>query len=483
MDFVTTSASVDGIDCDLLAIGIFSDKLEQGLAPLGASLAGDLRAAAEAEEFEASAGRILVFPTLGRLASRRVALVGLGDGDVDAYRRAAGAAASASRARGIERLILALGDLDADRTLAVVEGTVAGNYKYDRYKAEDKRKAPLQRVAIAGAVDTDALELGRAIAAGQSLARDLVNAPAADVYPETLALQASELALDDSKKGALSVDVWDEARIKKAGMGGIIAVGQGSVRPPRFVHMKWAPAGTPRKRLVLVGKGVTFDSGGLSLKTSAGMQTMRCDMGGSAAVIGAMRALRDIQPDVEVHGIFGAVENMNDGGSYKLGDILTMMNGKTVEVHNTDAEGRLVLADCLSYADELGADAIIDLATLTGAAVVALGSDYTGLFTKDDDLAGKLLAAADTAGEGLWRMPLPDHYKEQLKAEWGTIKNVGGREGGAITAALFLSEFVEKTPWAHCDIAGPAFRDKAFRHLAAGGSGAMVPTLVRWILD
>ena len=211
------------------------------------------------------------------------------------------------------------------------------------------------------------------------------------------------------------------------------------------------------------------------------MQTMRCDMAGSAAVIGTMRAIRDLSPDVEVHGIVGAVENLISGGAYKLGDVLSMHNGKTVEIHNTDAEGRLVLADCLSYASKLDVDAIVDLATLTGACVVALGDHYVGMFTKDDDLAGALSGGATSAGEQIWRMPLPDAYKELLKADWGTIKNVGSRAGGAITAALFLSEFVDGPTWAHLDIAGPAFLEKGHKHIASGGTGTMVPTLSRWI--
>jgi len=245
--------------------------------------------------------------------------------------------------------------------------------------------------------------------------------------------------------------------------------------------MKYSPPGTPSKKIALVGKGVTFDAGGYSLKPSAGMQTMRCDMAGSAAVIGAMKAIRDLAPDAEVHGIVGAVENLVSGNAYKLGDILDMYSGKKVEIHNTDAEGRLVLADCLHYASQLGVDTIIDLATLTGAAVVALGDHFVAMYTDDTSLSDALLGSADDAGEQIWRMPLPKDYKSQLKAEWGDIKNVGGRAGGSITAALFLSEFVSVDSWCHLDIAGPAFLDRGHQHFAPGGTGVMVPTLARWI--
>jgi leucyl aminopeptidase len=250
-----------------------------------------------------------------------------------------------------------------------------------------------------------------------------------------------------------------------------------------LIHCHYTPAGEPSKRIALVGKGVTFDSGGLSLKPSAGMLTMRCDMAGGATVLGVMRAIASIRPDVEVHGIVGAVENMTGGDAMKLGDILQMRNGKTVEVHNTDAEGRLVLADCLSLASELEVDEVVDIATLTGAVVVALGEDYTGLFTSEDELAASLLESACASGEGLWRLPLPKIYKKKLKAEWADIKNLGDRWGGSITAALFLSEFVDGPRWAHLDIAGPAFHDSKHRHFASGGTGIMVSTLVDWVLS
>ncbi|MEC7947820.1 MAG: leucyl aminopeptidase, partial [Myxococcota bacterium] len=424
-------------------------------------------------------GSKVTYPAMGVEGATRLALVGLGgDPDHDAYRRAGGQAGTLARAKKATAVSLDFGPLDAMQTAAVVEGFIAGNYRYDGFKPEADRLPRAEVVSLVGSVDDSAVKVAQALAAGQSLARDLVNGPPADIYPETLAAAAEALASD-----RITVDIWDEPRIRAAGMGGIIAVGQGSVRPPRLIHLHYKPAGTPTATLGLVGKGVTFDSGGLSLKPSASMQTMRCDMGGGGTVLGVFRALRDLEPDAEVHGFVGAVENMNGGGSYKLGDILRMYNGKTVEVHNTDAEGRLVLADCLHLACEQGVEELVDIATLTGAAVVALGPHYTGLFSNEDGLVKDLLNAAETAGEGLWRMPLPDFYKDMLKAEWGGIKNVGGRAAGATTAALFLSEFVDGPKWAHLDIAGPAFLDKPTRHYVAGATGAMVPTLTRWVLS
>ncbi len=464
------------VEADLAVLGIpGEDALEATLRAADPDHADDWLAAARAEEFKAKAGTALALPSFGRWKAPRILLVGTGEGSAQDLRLAAGKAGFEARNRGASTVALALGELDEAAATEVIVAFGTGNYRFDRYKAEDQRKAAAGTLLLVGGPDGDPA-VARAILAGVTLARDLVNEPAAEIYPETLAARAEELAGD-----GLTVEVWDADRIREAGMGGITAVGQGSAKPARFIHMTWKPEGEPRARLALVGKGVTFDAGGLSLKPSSGMQTMRCDMAGGAAVIGAMRAIRDLRPDVEVHGIVGAVENMNAADSYKLGDILHMYNGKRVEIHNTDAEGRLVLADCLAYASELGVDAVVDAATLTGACVVALGDHYSGLFTDDDALAGKLEAAAEAAGEYLWRMPLPDWYKEQLKAEWGDIKNVGSRWGGAITAALFLREFVDGPAWAHVDIAGPAFLEKPWRHFAAGGTGALVPTLVRWI--
>ena len=461
-------------EADLLIVGVPADHDSNLSDQLGA-FGGELLAAAGAD-FTGKKGQKAVFPSFGRVAAARVGLVGLGEGDCAALREAAGHAAAMARSKGNTSLALAFGALDGDQWDAVLEGLHEGSYVFDRYKAEDSRKPSLATVTILGEGDTATAPLGAAVAAGRALARDLVNEPAEAIYPETLAEAALALACDH-----ITVEVWDLAKIRAAGMGGIEAVGKGSNRGPRFIHLTYKPSGKARRKLGLVGKGVTYDAGGLNLKPGAGLQTMRCDMAGSAAVVGVFRALADLQPDVEVHGIIGAVENMLGGSAYKLGDVLKISNGKTVEVHNTDAEGRLVLADCLTYASKLGLDAMVDIATLTGACIVALGEHYTGLFTSDDDLAGELSASAEQSGEGLWRLPLETRYHDKLRSEWADMKNVGGRSAGSITAALFLSNFVENTRWAHLDIAGPAFSDKATGHFASGGLGAMVPTLTRWI--
>lgn len=472
-----SSSSIAHAPADLLVIGVTSGGLASVAAQFG-TFAAAIMGLASDEEFVGKAGSTLSAPTYGQVPANRVFLVGTGAGGVNDLRAAAGIAGKEARARGAKNVSLAFpgSTVGTHELRAAIEAFAEGNYKFDKYKTGNSKKAPADALTFLGvAEDAEGVRRALALVAGQELARNLVNEPASEVYPESLAQVAREMASD-----RVSVTVWDETTIREQGMGGIYGVGQGSANPPRFVHMTYTPAGAQKGHIAFVGKGVTFDSGGLSLKPSDGMQTMRCDMAGAAAVIGAMKAIAAIGPDVRVDVIFGAVENMPSGTSYKLGDILKMYNGKRVEIHNTDAEGRLVLADCLTYASALKPDAVVDLATLTGAAVVALGDWYSAYYTRSETLSATLAGKADLSGEGLWRMPLPDLYKDKLKAEWGDLKNVGGRAGGSITAALFLSEFVTVDNWAHIDIAGPAFFDSALMHYAAGGSGTMVRTLARW---
>jgi len=476
MNISIGTQSLTEIEADIVAVAVTAETRDAALADLDAAFGGTLLSTLDSDEFKPKSGAVASYATFGRIKAKRVLVVGMGDGDALGVMAAAGAVGKAARSSGTQNVAIDMGGMDATKTQIAVEGFVAGNYKFDRYKSGDSKKAAASQVTLLGGADAIGVSRGEAVSAGQDLARDLVNEPAEAIYPASLADVAMSLANDQ-----LSVEVWEEDQIEAEGMGGIMGVGRGSDRKPRFIHMRYTPKGTPTRKIALVGKGVTFDAGGYSLKPSAGMQTMRCDMAGSAAVIGAMRAIRDLAPDVEVHGIVGAVENLVSGNAYKLGDILNMYSGKQVEIHNTDAEGRLVLADCLHYASQLGVDTIVDLATLTGAAVVALGNHYVAMFTKDDDLSNELRSSAAAAGENVWPMPLPEDYKSQLKAEWGDIKNVGGRAGGSITAALFLSEFVTDAKWCHLDIAGPAFLDKGYKHYAAGGTGSMVPTLARWV--
>ncbi len=476
MQLDTSTLPLTAHSADLIAVGRRPDG--SFTAELGV-LEAPLTAALAQAKHRGDVAELSLWPTLGLVSAAQVAIVGVGDASPDALRRAAGAIGHAARGAGADAVALALGALDDVSEVAVLEGFNAGKYRYNEHLSGPQTAEPSRLTLVSDpALElAGALPFAQAIDAGQSLARDLVNAPAAVIFPESLAAVAMGLVAE-----GIEVEVWDEQKIRAEGMGGITAVGQGSSRPPRFIHMTYRPAGAPRKKLGIIGKGVTFDAGGLSIKTADGMMTMRCDMAGSAAVIGVMKAIAALKPDVEVHGIIGAAENMLGGDAYKLGDVLRMHNGKTVEIHNTDAEGRLVLGDCLSYASALGLDAMVDIATLTGACVVALGDLYSALFSHDNSVADGILASAQQSGELVWRMPLEVAYKERLKTDFADLKNVGGPPGGSITAALFLSEFVGSTPWAHLDIAGPAFFAKKTRHFVSGGTGCMVPTLTRWIL-
>ncbi|MBX2803588.1 MAG: leucyl aminopeptidase [Myxococcales bacterium] len=469
--------SITEIQCDVLAVGVGTDLKE--LADLDAAFDGQLTRETSAKQFRGSVGAMLHLPTFGRIGARDLVLVGMGDGSAESRRTAAGRAGREARSLRAERMALHFPDSSAEEGMQLLEAAAAGNYAFQMYKPEDERSPTVESWQIfASASDSDQVQAALKRIRWQGWARDLVNMPPADLYPESLAAKAQDLASIDG----VEVEVWDFERCQAEGCVGIVAVGQGSDKPGCLIRVTYRPKGAA-DHIALVGKGVTFDAGGLSLKPSSGMQTMRCDMGGAATMLAATGAIADLGLPVAVDCFVGAVENMVSGNSYKLGDILRYRNGVTVEIHNTDAEGRLVLADCLIRACEVsGVSTVVDAATLTGAAVVAVGSDFTGLFTHDDGLAGSLLAAADEVSEGLWRLPLHAPYKELLKSDYAQIKNVGGRSAGATTAALFLEHFVKKDGprWAHLDIAGPAFLDKASTRYAPGGTGQMVRALTTW---
>ncbi|RMG41295.1 MAG: leucyl aminopeptidase [Candidatus Dadabacteria bacterium] len=363
---------------------------------------------------------------------------------------------------------------------AFIEGLALGSYSFKRYKkTKSTGKYPASITIVSGKrFPAEASRRALAMTSGTLLARDLVNTPAADLTPRIFSRICRQIA----RKSSLRCTVYDQNRLKKMKAGALLSVAKGSKEPAMLVKLVYRPRSKVRKTVSLVGKGITFDTGGYSLKPGSGMQTMKCDMSGAAAVVGAMQAIARLKPAVEVRGYIALAENMVNGNATRPGDIVKAMNGKTIEVLNTDAEGRLVLADALCLAERDKCDVIIDLATLTGACMVALGTDYSGLFTKDDRLAEKLIRAGTLSGEHLWRMPLPARYAKQLKSTVADLKNIGGRWGGAITAALFLKEFVTKTPWAHLDIAGPAFNEGSRQHyIHPGGVGFGVRTLVRYV--
>jgi leucyl aminopeptidase len=418
-----------------------------------------------------------------------VVIVGLGprkDVAIDTVRRAA--AVGVRRARDLGTRRVAIGLLadrlpPRDRAHAVVEGAVLGTYVFDRYKKEKHDKVVTDLVVLApDARSVRAVEegarTGEAFARATWFARDLVNGPANDVHPTHLAATATALGKDKQ----IEVKVYDRAECRRMGMGAFLGVAAGSEQPPKFIHLTYRPRGKARRKVALIGKGVTFDAGGLDLKTAEGMLRMKNDMSGAAAVLGIMRALADLGAPVEVHGLIAATENMPSGSAVRPGDVLTAMNGTTIEIGNTDAEGRLTLADALCYAARhVEPDEVIDMATLTGACVIALGPLCSGLMSNSQPLADRLLAAARRAGERVWQLPLIDEYRDGLKSEVADINNVGPRGGGAITAGLFLREFAGETPWAHLDIAGPAFVDRDGPLVSKGGTGVLVRTLLTYL--
>ncbi|MGZ6978872.1 MAG: leucyl aminopeptidase, partial [Acidimicrobiia bacterium] len=416
------------------------------------------------------------------LGAKAAVLVGLGPRDeltIDSVRNAA--AAIARRAKKVKSVATTLLDaapkgFDAAAVAqAVAEGFELGGYQYLEYKS-DAKPSTLARVIVigkGGAAVKNAIERGRVVSAATIWARDAVNTPAAQKSPALFARSAQTLLRGKGVK----VEVLEGAALKRARLGGVLGVGQGSENLPRLVKMTYAPPGA-RGLVALVGKGVVFDSGGLSLKTGTGMETMKTDMGGAAAVIGAMSTLKDLGVKTKVVAFTPMVENMPSGTAIRPGDVLKIRNGKTVEVLNTDAEGRLILADGLSLAVEEKPDAIVDLATLTGACVVALGEKIAGLMTSHDGWGDQVRSAADRAGEQVWPLPLPKQYNKLIESEVADLKNIGtGSYGGALTAGLFLQAFVGDVPWVHLDIAGPARAPSDDGVYVRGGTGFGVRTL------
>ncbi len=472
---------------DALAVIVTQGPLNQqpALVKLDEALGGELLNYAKSAEFEGKPEQCLDVTTLGRIKAKRVLLVGAGPKqDMQAARLRAAVASATRTAQGLsaKHLGLMLPELELSYR-AVGEAVGFGAYRFTKYFTADRRpKTELAKVTIfaqqkASVKDKKALELGYEIAKAVALSRDAINEPPNELFPEALAAVCRQVARDYK----LKLKVLDKKGILAAGMKLHYAVGQGSSNEPRFIHMTYSPKKKARAKLAFVGKGLTFDAGGLCIKPAAGMGDMKDDMSGAAAVVGLMAAVAKLEPDVEVHGIIGAAENMPDGSAYRPGDVFGSLDGKTVEIINTDAEGRLVLADALTYASRLKPDLIVDAATLTGACMVALGKTCSAFYTSEDGLASRLETAAYEAGENFWRMPLLDELSEQLKSDIADLKHTGDRWGGSITAALFLREFVGKVPWIHCDIAGPVLADRARGIYPKGGTGHPVLTFLRFV--
>jgi leucyl aminopeptidase len=399
-------------------------------------------------------------------------------------RRVAGTAVRTLKSRGLRSFAFTApqGGLAADQAIkAIVEGSFVGNFDADTYKS-DRKDQKIDELTVLVSADVGklqpALEEARVIGESQNFTRELVNEPSNRMTPTMLADRAKKMALEVG----LQCEVYGADKIKELKMGAFWSVAQGSDEPPALIVLRYAPAGAPEKPVLgLVGKGITFDTGGISIKPADGMEKMKYDMAGGAAMLGAMRAIALLKPRIKVTMIVCATENMPSGKAQKPGDVQIAMSGKSIEIINTDAEGRLVLADGLFYARQLGCTHLVDAATLTGAVVVALGYVNAGIFANDEKMYARFSKAEDQAGEKFWRMPLDDEYKEVIKSGIADIVNSGGRWGGAITAAMFLKEFAEDTPWLHLDIAGTAWTEEAKPWIAKGPSGIAVRSLVEFV--
>jgi len=442
----------------------------------------------DAGEVSGKAGELTLLHNPAGAAAARVLLAGGGKADrFDAaeLRRLVAAAVRFLKER---KVLSAAAVLEGNRAAgefvtAAVEGAILGDFEPDRHKTGDDKRAleSFSVVCPGGAAELDAaVSRGQVLAEAQNFTRALANEPANLLTPLKMAAAARQIAGEQG----LECEVLERAELERLGMGALLGVAQGSAEPPALVVIRYRPRkAASSAHLGLIGKGVTFDTGGISIKPFEGMEKMKYDMCGGAAMIGAMRAIAQLKPPLAVTAFIPCVENMPGGRAQRPGDIVTAMSGKTIEVLNTDAEGRLILADAMAYARKQGCTHLVDAATLTGAIVVALGHIHVGLFSNDDALRDRVLAAARAEGERMWPMPLDDDYKEGLKTPFADIANVGSRWGGAITAAIFLKEFAEDTPWVHLDIAGTAYLDDAKPHMPKGPTGVPVRTLVRLAMD
>jgi len=478
------------LEADITVFGVWafdaSKKLPDVIKDVDQALGGGLAALLKKEEFSGKPEQSFSVPTMGRVATTgRIVVLGLGDRaqakdpQVRKFTARAARAALGDRAKslaivlpeGIEKYLRAAG-----------EGVELGAYRFTKYLTGDRRpKETLETVTLvttskkALADAKKEVALGQKIAQGVNLTRDLSNEPPNVLSPIALAAEAEKMA----KANGLQIEVFDHKEIQRRGMALIDAVGRGSANEPRFIHISYVPNKKAKKKLVFVGKGITFDTGGISIKPAQGMGEMKHDMSGAANMVGLMAAVAAVKPNVEVHALLACAENMPDGNAYRPGDVWPSLDGKSVEIINTDAEGRLVLADALAYGAKLEPDLMIDNATLTGACIVALGDTYSGWYGNTDHAVREFNDALKASGEQMWRLPLIEELREQLKSDVADLKHTGDRKGGSITAALFLREFIGKTKnWVHADIAGPANSDRVMGWNPRGATGHGVLTFL-----
>ena len=482
MDFnthITPAGGLSTLACDALLVVVVGTMVPAGLDK---SLAALLDDAVKHGDFEFKAGRCLYLHRPAGLKAARLAYVAAADGSAKALKAAIAAGLSPLKALGVAEVAVASvgGEaLTAAHAQALVAAVGDAVYVYRHTKPSAPAAPKLRKVTLVCAKAqatalANGLRQGQAVAAGVAVAREYANRPANHATPSFLAKEAKQLG----KRHGFKVEVFDRKQIEKIGMGSFLAVAQGSDEPPRFIVMQYHGAAKGEAPIVLIGKGITFDTGGISLKPGAEMDEMKFDMGGAASVLGTMRAIGELQPKVNVVALIPTCENMPSGHAVKPGDVVKSLSGQTIEILNTDAEGRLILCDALTYAERFKPAAVIDIATLTGAIVIALGHHNTGLFASDDGLAAELLAASRSALDPAWRMPLDEEYDEGLKSNFADMANIAGRAGGAITAAMFLKRYATKYPWAHLDVAGTAWKSGA----AKGATGRPVGLLTHFVL-
>ncbi len=493
MEIKVVAGDIVQIEADAVVVNLFEGEkqLSGASAAIDKALGGAVGYLISQGEIRGKLGEVGIVHTLGKLPARTVAVAGLGkrqDFDVDKVRKVAGDSCRALRKLNCHKVATILhgaggGGIEPEASAeAIVEGSLLGLYNFAQYKKPEykdiKRIMIVERDEARIPVVERGIHKGKIIAEAVTLARDMVNEPSNRMTPTRMAEVAREIAAEYN----LGFNVFDSKDMEAMGMGALLGVARGSNEPPKLITLSYKGDEQSDSAIGFIGKGVTFDSGGISIKPSERMEQMKDDMAGGAAVIAALRAIAQLKPKINVAAVIPATENLPSGTALKPGDILKAMNGKTIEVISTDAEGRLILADALSYAIKQKISPLVDLATLTGACRVALGNGYSGLFGNNQQLADKVLKAAAKTGEKLWQLPMPEEYKEQNKSEIADIKNVGNRYGGAITAALFLSEFVDNTPWVHLDIAGTAWSSKESGYIVKGATGVGVRTLVELAL-
>ena len=498
MEIQTSTGGFAELDVQALAVAVFKDeRADEGfLKELDEASGGLVRSVLESEELKGKEGEtVYLHLSAGQAGpkAKRLLLVGVGERTDYGAAQASqfgGLAVRQLRSRNVKTvgLVPRLEGVDASRAAsAAAEGAVMGLFEPDKYRTIDKEERAVERlVVVAPGADEDGLrrgaERGRIVGESVNFTRDLANEPGAYMTPTIMAERAQEIA----NEFGLDIDVLDQTRMEAEGMGALLSVARGSDQPPKMMVLTYMPEGKEKVEdgedfLALVGKGITFDTGGISIKPSENMELMKYDMTGGATVLGVMRAVAQLKPPIPVLGVVPSTENMPSGKATKPGDVVRAMTGKTIEVINTDAEGRLILADAVSYAKKLGATRVIDMATLTGAVSIALGDVNTGILGTDQELINEVIESGREVGEKFWQLPLDKEYSKQIKSDIADIKNVGGRKAGTITAAAFIKEFADGVSWAHLDIAGTAWGDEAKPFRSKGPTGIAVRTLLNFI--